>query len=73
MKLRKETYIHNQLVFNEVERDTLCSASKIITSIRQENIHSCGAEDSYLNDLCETILDGISELLDNYANEYATE
>lgn len=68
MKLRKETYIHNQLVFNEVERDTLCSASKIITSIRQEN----ESEDIYLNALCEALLHGISELLDNYANEYPT-
>lgn len=70
MKLKKELYIHNQLILDEIEKDILTSAYKIIESIRSANIHSCGAEDSYLNEECKTILSCISELLDNYTNEY---
>lgn len=70
MKLTKEIFVHNCLVFDETERDTLITASKIISKVRQENIHSCGAEDEYLNRKCEDILEGITELLDSYSNEY---
>ena len=73
MKLIKNTYIHNHLFFDEIERDILISASKIVSAIRNENIHSSGAEDVYLNEKCESVLMGLSELLDNYSNEYAEE
>lgn len=70
MELVKETYIHNHLVFTELERDTLCSAVKIVSAVRYNNIHSCGAEDAYLNEICNAIISRIPELLDNYSNEY---
>ena len=73
MKLIKNTYIHNHLFFDEIERDILISASKIVSAIRNENIHSSGAEDTYLTDKCDSVLVGLSELLDNYSNEYAEE
>ena len=73
MKLIKNTYIHNHLFFNEVEHDILISASKIVSAIRNENIHSSGAEDIYLTEKCDSILVSLSELLDNYSNEYAEE
>ena len=72
MKLVKTPYIHKHIIFNESETDILISASKIISVVRSENIHSCGAEDEYLNELAEGIVSGISELLDNYRNEYGT-
>lgn len=70
MKLMKETYVHNRLTFDETERDVLINAHKIISSVKQQNIHSSGAEDDFLSDRCTEILNGISELLDNYRNEY---
>lgn len=70
MELVKKTYIHNRLVFTENERDTLCSAVKIVSAVRNNNIHSSGAEDTYLNEICDAIINGIPELLDNYSNEY---
>lgn len=73
MKLTKEHYIHNRLSLDDTERDTLISASKIVMGIRDANIHSAGADDDYLNDICSNVLVGISELLDNYSNEYAGE
>lgn len=73
MKLIKNPYIHNHLSFDEIERDILISASKIVSAIRTENIHSSGAEDVYLTEKCVSVLMGISELLDNYSNEYAEE
>ena len=73
MKLIKNTYIHNHLFFDEIERDILISASKIVSAIRNENIHSNGAEDVYLTEKCDSVLVGLSELLDNYSNEYAEE
>ena len=50
MKLIKNTYIHNLLFFDEIECDILISASKIVSAIRNENIHSSGAEDVYLTE-----------------------
>ena len=73
MKLIKNAYIHNHLFFSETERDILISASKIVSAIRNENIHSSGAEDTYLTEKCVSVLVGLSELLDNYSNEYAGE
>ena len=73
MKLIKNAYIHNHLSFNEAERDILISASKIVSAIRNENIHSSGAEDTYLTDKCVSVLEGLSELLADYSNEYAGE
>ena len=73
MKLIKNTYIHNHLFFDEIEHDILISASKIVSAIRNENIHSSGAEDTYLTDKCDSVLVGLSELLNNYSNEYAEE
>lgn len=73
MKLIKNTYIHNHLSFDEIECDILISASKIVSAIRNENIHSSGAEDVYLTEKCDSVLMGLSELLDNYSNEYAEE
>ena len=73
MKLIKNTYIHNHLFFDEIERDILISANKIVSTIRNENIHSSGAEDIYLTEKCDSILMGLSELLNNYSNEYAGE
>ena len=73
MKLIKNTYIHNHLFFDEIERDILISASKIVSAIRNENIHNSGAEDIYLTEKCDSILVSLSELLDNYSNEYAEE
>lgn len=70
MKLTKEVFIHNRITFEETERDILSSAYKIVANIRNENIHSCGADDTYLHDQCTNIMNGISELLDNYTNEY---
>ena len=73
MKLIKNIYIHNHLFFSEAERDILISASKIVSAIRNENIHSSGAEDTYLTDKCVSVLEGLSELLADYSNEYAEE
>lgn len=73
MKLIKNAYIHNRLSFSEAERDILISASKIVSAIRNENIHSSGAEDTYLTDKCVSVLEGLSELLADYSNEYPGE
>lgn len=73
MKLTKETYIHNCLIFDESEKDILLSTVKIISAVRNSNIHSCGSEDTYLNEICNAIIKGIPELLDNYSNEYPDE
>ena len=73
MKLIKNIYIHNHLFFDEIERDILISASKIVSAIRNENIHSSGAEDIYLTEKCDSVLVSLYELLDNYSNEYAEE
>ena len=73
MKLIKNPYIHNHLSLDEIECDILISASKIVSAIRNENIHSSGAEDVYLTEKCDSVLVGLSELLDNYSNEYAEE
>ena len=73
MKLIKNTYIHNHLFFDEIEHDILISASKIVSAIRNENIHSSGAEDTYLTEKCDSVIKGLSELLNNYSNEYAEE
>ena len=73
MKLIKNIYIHNHLFFDEIERDILISASKIVSAIHNENIHSSGAEDIYLTEKCNSVLVGLSELLDNYSNEYTEE
>ena len=73
MKLIKNIYIHNHLFFDEIERDILINASKIVSAIRNENIHSSGAEDIYLTEKCDSVLVGLSELLDKYSNEYAEE
>ena len=70
MKLIKEPFIHNKIIFDSTERDVLTTTYKIIEAIRAENTHSIGAEDDYLLDRCNDILNGISELLDNYTNEY---
>lgn len=73
MKLIKNAYIHNYLSFTEAEQDILISASKIVSAVRNENIHSSGAEDTYLTEKCISVLAGLSELLDNYSNEYVGE
>ena len=73
MKLIKNIYIHNHLFFDEIERDILISASKIVSAIRNENVHSSGAEDIYLTEKCDSVLVGLSELLADYSNEYAGE
>ena len=73
MKLIKNTYIHNHLFFDEIERDILISASKIVSAIHNENIHSSGAEDTYLTEKCVSVLTGLSELLADYSNEYTGE
>ena len=73
MKLIKNAYIHNHLSFSEAEQDILISASKIVSAVRNENIHSSGAEDTYLTEKCVSVLVGLSELLDNYSNEYVGE
>lgn len=70
MKLIKHNYIHNHILFNETETDILISASKIISNVRSENIHSSGTEDDYLHEITTRILSDISELLDDYRNEY---
>lgn len=70
MRLAKESFIHNRLTFDDGEKDVLTSAYKIVDTVRTANIHSNGAEDDYLLDKCNDILKGISELLDNYTNEY---
>lgn len=70
MKLIKKPFIHNKIIFDSTERDVLTTAYKIIEAVRTENTHSSGAEDDYLLDKCNDILNGISELLDNYTNEY---
>lgn len=73
MKLIKNAYIHNHLSFSEAEQDILISASKIVSAVRNENIHSNGGEDVYLTEKCDSILMSLSELLDNYSNEYVGE
>lgn len=73
MKLTKEIFVHNHLTFEETEKDILISASKIVSTVREQNIHSAGAEDDFLNITCDDILKGISQLLDNYSNEYMNE
>ena len=73
MKLIKNAYIHSHLSFSEAERDILISASKIVSAIRNENIHSSGAEDTYLTEKCVSVLAGLSELLADYSNEYPGE
>lgn len=73
MKLTKKIYIHNEITFDSTEREALTTAYKIIDAVRTENIHSSGAEDDYLRAKCNEIMDGLSELLDNYTNEYCDE
>lgn len=73
MILVKETYIHNRLEFNETERSVLKTAYEIIQKVKNSNIHSPGAEDSYLNEQCDNILSGLSELGNDYSNSYADE
>ena len=70
MKLTKEPFIHNRLAFDDVEKDVLTSAYKIVDAVLTANIHSSGAEDDYLHEKCNDILNGLSELLDHYTNEY---
>lgn len=70
MKLVKETYIHNRLMFDETEINVLKTAYDIVRKIKDSNIHSPGAEDSYLNEQCYNILTGIEELTNNYSNSY---
>lgn len=70
MKLTKEIYIHNEIIFDSTEREVLTAAYKIVDAVRTENIHSTGAEDDYLREKCNDILNGLSELLDHYTNEY---
>lgn len=70
MRVIKRRFIHNQIIFDEAEKDVLTTAYKIVDAIRMENIHSSGADDDYLTEKCDDILKGISELLDNYTNEY---
>lgn len=73
MKYCKELFIHNLLVFDELEKNVLVQASKIVEEVRNNNIHSAGAEDTYLNERCDEIIKGISDLLNNYRNEYPAE
>ena len=70
MKLTKKRYIHNEITFDPIEKDVLTTAYKIIEAVRMENIHSSGADDDYITEQCNAILNGISELIDNYTNEY---
>lgn len=70
MKLTKEAYIHNRLIFEENEKDTLWLAAGIIDAVRDNNACSGGATDTHLREICDSIFKGISELLDNYSNEY---
>ncbi len=70
MEYRKELFIHNLLIFDELEKNVLIQASKIVEDVRDNNIHSAGAEDTYLNERCEEIIKGINDLLDHYRNEY---
>lgn len=70
MKLTKECFIHNKIAFDSTEKDVLTIARNIVEDIRIANIHSSGAEDDYLAEKCNDILNGIDELLDNYTNEY---
>ena len=72
MKLVRERFIHNRLQFDEAEKDTLISAHKIISKVRDVNARGY-TEDVYLRDLCTQVLDGISELADNYNNKYEGE
>ena len=73
MKIVKERFIHNSLDFSTAERDLLIAAYKLISEVREQNIHSCMVEDTFLNERCAEIMGGISELLDGYSNEYPDE
>lgn len=73
MKLTKEHFIHNHITFDPTEKDVLTTAYNIIEAVHIENTHPSGAEDDYLTEVCGNILSGISELLDNYTNEYPNE
>lgn len=70
MKLTKELFIHNRISFDEAETDILNGAYKIISKLRYENIHSSGTEDSYIDEQCKNILEGIENFLQDYKNEY---
>lgn len=70
MKLVKEHFIHNKITFDSTEKEVLNTTYKIIEALRRENTQSMGAEDDYITEKCNAILCGISELLDNYTNEY---
>lgn len=70
MKLIKETYIHNRIIFNEEEQNILVNAYNIISYLENDNALQNTSEDTYLSNICFQIKDGISELLLNYSNEY---
>lgn len=70
MELTKKYYVRNQLIFNAAERETLTAAYNIVENVRSENLLSSGSADDYITKKCDAILNGISELLDNYTNEY---
>lgn len=72
MKFIRERFIHSRIQFDEAEKDTLISAHKIVSNVRETNAHGY-TEDDYLRVRCTEILKGISELLDNYSNEYMEE
>lgn len=72
MKLVRERFIHSRLQFDEAEKNTLISTHKIISKVRDVNARGY-TEDSYLRDLCTAILEGISEITDDYNNKYEGE
>lgn len=72
MRIIKQRFIHNHIVFDEIEKDILTSACKIVSNVREINAHGY-TEDDYLRNRCTEIMKGISELLDNYSNEYPDE
>ena len=72
MNLVRERYIHSHLQFDEAEKDILTSACKIVSKVRDLNVRGY-KEDEYLRERCTEIVKGISELLNNYSNEYMEE
>lgn len=70
MKLTKECLIRNKIEFDLEERKALIAAYNIVEAVIIESRHSTHAADEYIIRKCTDILGGISELLDNYSNEY---
>lgn len=70
MEYIRETYIHNHLILDEIERTRLNSALALINHIQEINNNDPQSKDTDLEEYCSAIIQNISKLVLNYSNEY---